>query len=302
MLVQTEHHAQHWDLKRAFTLIEAITVLMIASLIAVAVVEVYARVRRSAESVNRKLDENILEREVLQRIAEDLDRMAAPGFDAVVTVRNKLSNGYNISQLVIETSYLGSGADAKPQTYERVIWQTAYDPYTDSLIVYRAHQGLRLEDAMVELDLAGNIRPDARWFVPLCDGITYFEVQVPAGENFVNQWTQTALPKAVTISISTSTPVQDEQGQLVIPERGVFTRTIAIDRTRKIRYRFVAREFDMSDFRSNEPNDIAGSSAEGDTEGGETAAGDEARDKPNVGPEDKPGDRGDGRGSRGQRR
>ncbi|MCK4958901.1 MAG: prepilin-type N-terminal cleavage/methylation domain-containing protein, partial [Planctomycetes bacterium] len=77
--------------RRAFSFIEMITVLTISSLIIMSVIMICSRTKRAAASINRKLDSKVLPKEILQRIAEDLDRLAAPGFNVAVTIENKLS-------------------------------------------------------------------------------------------------------------------------------------------------------------------------------------------------------------------
>ncbi len=239
---------------RGFTLIEALTVLVIASILMIAAVEVYSHVRRTADTLHARLGKDLLCTEVLQRIAEDLDRIALPGFDTTVTVLNKNKNGYNVSQLTILSQYYGNSTRA--EIYEKVIWQTDYDPMTDALILYRAHQGLRLEDPLLDLDASGAPREDVQRFVPVADGITYFEILVPSGQSLVNAWTQSRLPNAVVVSMSTALPVQNDLGEWVIPETGIYTRTIAIDRTRNVPFRFVEGEFDLSALDANDPNSL----------------------------------------------
>lgn len=228
--------------------------LVIASILMIAAVEVYSHVRRTADTLHARLGKDLLCTEVLQRIAEDLDRIALPGFDTTVTVLNKNKNGYNVSQLTILSQYYGNSTRA--EIYEKVIWQTDYDPMTDALILYRAHQGLRLEDPLLDLDAYGAPREDVQRFVPVADGITYFEILVPSGDSLVNAWTQSRLPNAVVVSMSTALPVQNDLGEWVIPETDIYTRTIAIDRTRNVQFRFVEGEFDLSALDANDPNSL----------------------------------------------
>lgn len=81
---------------KAFSLIETVTVLTIAAMIMIAALGIYNRVKTAAAAINQTLDENVLPTEILQRIAEDLDRLATPGFDTTISIENKLDvSGYN---------------------------------------------------------------------------------------------------------------------------------------------------------------------------------------------------------------
>ena len=75
---------KHHKFSDAFTLIEAMTVLVIVAMISVAAINVHARIKKTTESIESRLDSNMLTTEVLQRIAEDLDRLAAPGLDTII--------------------------------------------------------------------------------------------------------------------------------------------------------------------------------------------------------------------------
>lgn len=241
--------------QKAFTLIEAITVLAIASVIMMASLKVYSNVKMSVEKINVKLEENVKPIEILQRISEDVDRLAAPGFDTTLSLQNKNSNGFNITQLIIENRFYGNSS--KPETYERIIWQTAYDQILGSLVLFRAHNGLHLEDGLTDRTETGEIREGIERFVPVCEGVTYFDIQIPSGENFISQWSNEQLPRAIVVTISFAEPVEDEFGEFVIPEDEFLFRTIAIDRTRKISFEFKKKDLDMDEFESNDPNDMS---------------------------------------------
>lgn len=247
---------------RAFSLIEIITVLTIATMLVMATISIYTRTRTSAEKINSRLDENTLATEILQRIAEDLDRLAIPGFDTTIKITNKFDEGYNVSQLVIEKKFYGIGTQAKPQTFEKVIWQTNYDSYEDALILYRAHSGVNLEDRTIDADessetslLAYQKRQEVL-FIPLASGITFFKIQVMSGERFLDRWSSSSLPKAIVVTLSFAAPFETVSGELEVEEEQKITRTIAIDRTRKIKYKFVRTEYDNKDFEPRDPNEI----------------------------------------------
>ena len=256
----------------AFTLVEIITVLAIASMIIIATINVYGRVKTTADSINTHLDKNTLPKEILQRIAEDLDRLAAPGFDTTVRIRNKIDNTYNVSQLIIENKYYDT--QDKPQTFQKVTWQAEYDPFEDGLILYRAHSGLQLEDPIIDADksvLDSQAYYQDRGielFVPLASGITFFKIEVLENDKLLPAWSKTELPKAVIVTISFAPFLQDVDGSFYIPEEEKISRTVAVDRTRKIPYKFLAKEFDLEEELEQDqqdPNSLTSSDIEPET-------------------------------------
>jgi hypothetical protein len=231
-------------------------------MLVIATISIYTRTRTSAEKINSRLDKNTLATEILQRIAEDLDRLATPGFDTTITITNKFDEGYNVSQLVIEKKFYGIEIRARAKTFEKVIWQTNYDSYEDALILYRAHSGVNLEDRTIDADessetslLAYQKRKEVL-FVPLASGITFFKIQGMSGGKLVNRWKSSALPKAIVVTLSFAAPFETVSGELEVEEEQKITRTIAVDRTRKIKYKFVRKEFDSEDFEPEDPNAI----------------------------------------------
>ena len=242
--------------RTGFSLVEAITVLVIAAMVMIAALTVYGRVKSAAASVSQKLEDRTLPREILQRIAEDLDRLAAPGLDTAVTINNKFQSGYNISQMIIENKIYDK--DDKPRIYEKIVWQSSYDPFEDALILYRSHSGLNLEDKVIaDAEQLEMQELETELFIPLCSGITYFTIQVPKDEKFLKKWTdEKKLPKSVEVTISFAEPFQADGGELDVYEEDKITRTIAIDRTRKIKYVFVKRDLAEEYKVETDPNEI----------------------------------------------
>ena len=249
---------------KGFSLVEAITVLVIAAMVMIAALTVYGRVKAAAASVSQKLEDRTLPREILQRIAEDLDRLAAPGLDTAVTINNKFQSGYNISQMIIENKIYDK--DDKPRIYEKIVWQSSYDPFEDALILYRSHSGLNLEDKVIaDAEQLEMQELETELFIPLCSGITYFTIQVPKDEKFLKKWTdEKKLPKSVEVTISFAEPFQADGGELDVYEEDKITRTIAIDRTRKIKYVFVKRDLAEEYKVETDPNEITTDSNEYD--------------------------------------
>lgn len=237
-----------WQSRSAFSLVETITVLVITAMIMISAIGIYSRIRDAAADINQKLDVDELPMEILQRIAEDIDRLAAPGFDTTISIRNKIQQGYNICQLTIQNRIYDK--DNKPQIFEKIIWQTYNDPAEEGLSLYRLHTGLNLE-GNVDFEFRDFALQNEDLYVRLCTGINYFKVQVPIEDELVDNWTSKRLPNAVTVTVSFAEPFENISGELEIYEEDMVIRTIAVDRTRTIKYKFVPKDFSEYD-----PNNI----------------------------------------------
>ncbi len=238
----------------AFTLVEMLVVVTMAAMVVTAVMMIYQRVRASAVTIVGHMTRYQMQNEILQKIAEDIDRLAAPGFEATVKFRNKLDTGYYSGQLVLENSYYGNGD--KKQTYETIIWQTSYDAQDDALILYRMHDGLNVEDKVLEDNPDDS--PSAGLYIPVASGVTFFEFRVQKGETILSSWTSDKLPEAVRVGISFDPLEELPDGKVGVPDEAISYRTIAIDRTRLIPYQFVKMDIDMSvlDEDPDDPNSL----------------------------------------------
>ena len=216
-----------------FSLAEIITSLIIGSMVLVAVLVVYNRAERSAAAVTRKLDDSRLLSEVMQRIAEDLDGIIADGTDTKIIIENKFENGFPTAKLTITRTIFDS--KNQEQVFESIVWQTNYDfeSNVDGLVLYRSHGGIAVEDKVLEKNKSDWERG---LFVPICAGITFFRLKVPWGETYLDKWTSTSLPPGIEVSISSAEPFKTVGGTLDVPEEGKVIRTIAVDRTRKIKF------------------------------------------------------------------
>lgn len=227
------------QLRRAFTLAEILAILAIGSIIMVATLAVLSSVQRSAEAVTRNIKDYSLPQEALQRIAEDLDNIIADENYTNIIIRNKIDNGYKSAQLIITQYYYNK--DDKKTIFRKITWQTAYDFDTDSLILYRSYTGIPLEDRLLDEEKEDW---EKSLFVPLCQNVTYFSIQIPREDNFLEKWTASTLPKAATVTISFAEPFKTSDNDLDVPEQQKFTRTIAIDRTRKIIFKLESPEYE----------------------------------------------------------
>ena len=249
-----------------FTLVETLVVVMIGAMVITATMMVYQRVRAASVVIVERMSEYRLSSEILQKIAEDIDRMAAPGFEATVKFQNRQVRGsemmYSSAQLILNNSYYGNGD--KKQTYEEIIWRTVYDPAEDTMILYRKHSGLNGEDPLFDLANAENVsdatRDESRErFIPIAAGVTFFDLAVQQGEQVLNTWTSETLPKAVRIGLSFAGPQELEDGSFNVADEDIMYRTVAVDRTRMIPYEFQKVELDLGvlDDEPDDPNDVS---------------------------------------------
>jgi len=219
---------------RAFTLAEVLAALVIGTMVLIAVLGIYNRTERAAAAITRKLEGLRVPTEVLQRIAEDLDRVITHGADTKITIENKVTEGYQSARMRITKTIYNS--KNQKQTFEEIVWQSGYDFQSEAegLVLFRSHKGMTLEDKLLDEQRAS--KEKAFSFIPVCSGVTLFKIQVPSGERFVNKWTSDRLPVGVVITISFAEPVETLSGALKVPEEQIITRSIAIDRTRKLRF------------------------------------------------------------------
>jgi len=220
--------------RKGFSLAEVLAALTIAAMILVAVLGIYSRAEHSATAAIRKLDSSRLPAEILQRIAEDLDKIIASDSETRITIENKFDKGLPTARLTIQKSIYDGKDD--PQMFEEIIWQAGYDydSGANGLALYRSHSGMALEDKL--LDEKRKDWEKAYSLVPICTGVTFFKIQVPRGENFQDAWVSPSPPPGIKVTISFAQPFETVSGTLDVPEAEKIVRTIAIDRTRKLRF------------------------------------------------------------------
>jgi prepilin-type N-terminal cleavage/methylation domain-containing protein len=230
-----------------FSLGEMLMALVIGAMVLSAVLTIYSRADHSAASILSRIDNSSVASEVLQRIAEDLDEVITAGSDTVITIDNKVDNGFAKAQLVIrQTMYNGRNEE---QTYKEIIWQAAYDyeGVVPGQVLYRSCQGVGLEDRLLDEqreDLEKNYP-----FVPVCRGVTFFKIEVPRGDTSLEKWTSPTLPPGIKVTISFAEPFKAVTGNIDVPDEYKISRTIALDRTRKIAF-----EIPPTDNKEEDPN------------------------------------------------
>ena len=251
---------------KGFSLIEALVALVAAVMALTVVFAIYDRARRASDSITQKLDSSLLPSEILQRIAEDIDRLAGPGAAAAITIANGFQSGLPAAQLAV-SSYIRD-KDGQQQILEKVVWQTDYDMPTGRLILYRSHSGMIWEDNLLDKEQRFDWTPDRQLFVPLCTGISFFKVQVPQPkeitanatdpnqrvfarsqnrydqiveeQKFFDVWNQPQLPPAILITISFAAPIEGRGvGGAEVPDEQKIKRTVVINRSKKMNFVYV---------------------------------------------------------------
>jgi hypothetical protein len=217
-----------------YSLGEMLAALVIGALVLTAILAVYSRANRAADAVLRKIESPALAEEVLQLMAEDLDRVSGAAEGTSITIASGFDNGFARSQLILRRTFK-DGKDEE-QTFEEIIWRAGYDYESPApgLVVYRSYEGIGLEDKL--LDQKRETWERNYPLVPICCGVTFFRIEVPKGDDFVDQWSASSLPPGVKVTISFAEPYQTVRGTWDVLEDQKISRIIAIDRTRKIKF------------------------------------------------------------------
>jgi prepilin-type N-terminal cleavage/methylation domain-containing protein len=218
--------------RTGFSLAEVLAAVTIGSMILVAVLSIYNRVERSAAKVTKTLRSTQLSSEVLQRIAEDLDRIISSDSDTTISIQNKMKNGFPAAKLIITKKIKDSSN--KEQTFEEIVWQSLYDYESQAtgLVLYRGYSGTALEDKLLDKNKDDL---ELKRSVPVCSGVTFFEINAIQNEKPGNQWDGPP-PAGITVTLSFAEPFKNTNSSWDVPETEKDTRTIAIDRTRKIQF------------------------------------------------------------------
>ena len=219
-------------MQSGFSLAEMLAAMTIGAMVLVAVLSIYSRAERTADAVTRRLDVSRTHREILQRIAEDIERIISSGSDAEIKILNKHDHLYPAAKLTISRTYKDRAN--KDQVLEEVIWQSSYDfeSFGEGLVLYRSHSGLAAWDKVLDKDKEDR---DKELFVPLCGGVTFFRINAIKGDKLADKWSG-PLPSGVEVVISFAEAYKRVDGTLDVPDEEKITRTIAVDKTRKIKF------------------------------------------------------------------
>jgi type II secretory pathway component PulJ len=253
--------------ERGFTLGELLAALIISSMVIIAVFGLYTRLNSVSAACLGKLEQGQLPREILQLIAEDLDRIVSDTKDTKIKFQNKIEkNGLQSARLEITKSIYDK--DNNPAVFEQIIWQTSFDfvGSPKGMVLYRRHSGIALEDKLLD-------EPKLDWerqlYIPVCGGVTLFSVQTgnfqtgtteiknDTGQpNFIDTWTADTLPANVIVTISFSDAEEVTPGQWQVPDTEKIMRIIPLDRTRKIPLRIETGNFNAGTKDSNSISDV----------------------------------------------
>ena len=215
-----------------FTLAEVIVSLIIGSMVMVSVLNIYNNGERAADAIMRNLDNSGLASEILQRIAEDLDKAVSSNKDAKILVGNNYQKGFMTAYLSYSINYQDNSE--KEQKFEEIVWQGSYDYESEKegMVLYRSHRGIAPEDKLLDKNKS---EIEREFFVPICSGVTFFQIEVLTDEEPKLIWTK-SIPHGIRVTISFAEPFKKTDGTLDVPEKDKYVRTIAIDRTRKIKF------------------------------------------------------------------
>jgi len=223
-----------------FSLGELLAALTIGAMVLASVLGIYSRAEHSAAAITRKLDGSRLPYEVLQRIAEDLDGIVRIDKSTeILPPLNKFDHGFPSAKLTIRKPI--NDRRNREVVFEEITWQSRYDfeSNVSGMVLYRSHSGIALEDKLLDK------RKDdweRELFVPICNGVTFFEIRAVSGDEPIEKWSG-SVPPGIAVTISFAEPFEKVDGTLDVPDREKITRTIAIDRTRKISFTIARKEY-----------------------------------------------------------
>ncbi len=220
-----------------FSLAEVLAAMTIGAMVIVAVLAIYHRAEHSASAAIQKIDESQLPREVLQYIAEDLDSMISSDSGAKVTIQNKLestASGKLIPAARLTFTRTITDDRNREILFEEIIWQSSYniESLAEGLVLYRSHSGIHMEDKVLQQN---KFDWERELFVPICSGVTFFNISATSADNLVERWDGDP-PTGITVTLSFAEPFKNVDGTYNVPEEEKFSRTIAINRTRKIKF------------------------------------------------------------------
>jgi hypothetical protein len=214
------------------SLLELVIAMMIAGMVLVTLFTLYSQTRRDADTISSSLEKSGLPERILQLIAQDLDRFYGITEDVTFNLQTRPEGGLVGSSVIMESRIYDRFSS--PQTYERIIWQTRYDAESQSMVLYRGHSGLIAEDKLLE---SPPIAEERGQLVPLCRGLTYFEIGAVVGGLKRTAYGGPVTPPQVVVSLSFA-EAEKKGDEYVIPPEQIITRTITLNRLRKINYVF----------------------------------------------------------------
>ena len=214
-----------------YSLAEMLAVLVISAMVLTAILAVYTRANRAAAAVVKKIETPVLVAEVLQLIAKDLDRVMGEE-NVSLQVKNGFDNGFVTAQMTLRRTV--EDAQKKEQLLEEIVWRAAYDydSAIPGMVIYRSYEGIGLEDKLFDQKRAA-LETESP-LIPICRGVTFFKIEIPKGEGYLDRWSEAGLPGGVKVTVSFANPYETVRGTQDVLEHEKAGRTMAINRTRMI--------------------------------------------------------------------
>ena len=239
--------------RKAFSLAEVVAALTIGSMVMVSVLTIYTRLSKASNSIINNMDSSSVALEVLQKIAEDIDRLTVVDENVKLTFENKTNGGFQVAQLVISKSFYNR--ENEEDVFEKIIWRAGFDYDSDAngMVLYRSHSGIVSEDYLLH---GQKERYERELFIPFCEGVTYFNIQAVESETLVDEWKdENRLPTGLAVTISFAEPFKTVSGLWEVYEEDMVTRVIAVSKTRRIP--FYVKDIIVKDGQdSNDVNDV----------------------------------------------
>ncbi len=245
----------HYDYKnrKAFSLAEVVAALTIGSMVMVSVLTIYTRLSKASNSIINNMDSSSAALEVLQKIAEDIDRLTVVDENVKLTFENKTNDGFQVAQLVMSKPFYNR--ENQEDNFEKIIWRAGFDYDSDAngMVLYRSHSGIASEDYLLH---SQKERYERELFIPFCEGVTYFNIQAVQGETLIDEWkNENKLPTGIAVTISFAEPFKTVSGLWDVYEEDMVTRVIAVNKTRRIP--FYVKDIIVKDGQhSNDVNDV----------------------------------------------
>ncbi len=245
--------------RTGFSLAEVLAAMMIGSMVLISVLTVYSRAERTAASVTMTLTQSRNPYEALQLIAEDLDRTTGNDGDINFVIVNRYINDYSAAVLAIQVRY--KDPTDKQQQYETILWQcnTNYKGDANDMVLYRSCEAVAPEDKLLD---ESKDKAQRSAYVPVCRGVTYFAMKVYTGKEEPTEVFPGGTPLGIVVTISFAKPFKNTDGHYEVPDNEKYTRTIAINKSRKIKFDITETEETAGEGASaGDPNTAAAAAA-----------------------------------------
>jgi len=236
--------------RRAFALVELLTALFIVCILVMALTTIYESSTNAIAAINQRIEKGASTSEIMRLIVDDVTKASSADTDTSFTLRSKLSGGIALYRLEIASKiYDNSG---KELVYQKIIWQSDYDLFTGTISLYRCSGGMIPADPVLSTEAKEN--PQSDIFVPVCQGLTYFTIQIPQIQdtpegqiiNYLDQWEAAEMPGGVIVDLSFEPPVEYVTGETEVLIEDRLIESISLNRSREYRFQFIAKDLDAA--------------------------------------------------------